>query len=78
MTNPYRMKRLGIINHVGGIWTAETFDTVEAGQACIDAYSRRWPSMDLSRHRVVPVRVTVSLIKPKAPAINQQAGGREP
>jgi len=65
MTKPYRMKRLGIMNRVGGIWTAETLDSEDIAREYIATYARRW-SMDLSRHTVVPVNVTVSAIKPRA------------
>jgi len=63
---PYRRQRLGIVNHVGGLWTPETFDTVEAGQAYIAATMRRNPTWDLTNHKVVPVRVTVSVVKQPA------------
>ena len=64
MTKPYRMQRLGVVNHVGDVWSPETFDSVEGGQAYIDRAKRQNPTWDLSNHRVVPVRVTVSVVKP--------------
>lgn len=63
MAKPYRMQRIGILNHVGEIWTPETFDNEAAAMAYIANYTRRWPSMDLSNHRPVPVRVTVTALK---------------
>ena len=65
MAKPYRMQRIGILNHKGGIWTPETFDTVEGAQAYIDAYQRRNPRMDLSNHRPAPIRITLSVAKAK-------------
>ncbi|MEN5229032.1 hypothetical protein [Brevundimonas naejangsanensis] len=68
MAKPYRMKRIGILNHEGGIWTPETFGTKDAAQAYINNYQRQNPNMDLSRHRPATVRVTVSLIKSTTPS----------
>lgn len=62
----YRAQRFGIMNHVGGIWGPETFDTAENAQAHLDTYRKDWATVDLSRHKVVPVRITVSLISEKA------------
>lgn len=56
MSGPYRMQRLGIVNHVGGIWTPETFDSVEAGQAYIARAQRQNPTWDLTNHRVSTLR----------------------
>ena len=64
MTTPYRMQRIGILNHEGGIWTPETFDSNEAAQAYIDRTKRQNPKWDLSNHRPAPVRVTLSVVKP--------------
>ena len=66
----HRSRRFGIMNHIGTIWTAETFDTeMEASDHLAmkraDWLSRGWG--DLSRHRVVPVRVTVSPIATPSP-----------
>jgi hypothetical protein len=74
VTKPYRMQRIGILNHEGGIWTPETFDNVAQAQANIDRFQRHNPRMDLSRHKPVPVRVTVSLIKPTPPAAQSEGG----
>lgn len=67
MAKPYRMNRIGILNHEGGIWTPETFDSSEVAQAYIDAQQKRWPSMDLSRHRPALVSVTLSVAPSVAP-----------
>lgn len=75
MTKPYRTNRIGILNHTGDIWTPETFETVDQAQAYIDGYQRRWGlGLDLSKHKPVPVRVTVSLIKPTPPAAQSEGG----
>jgi DICT domain-containing protein len=66
MGKPYRIQRIGILNHVGGIWTPETFDSNEAAQAHIDRVQRRNPTWHLSKHKPAPVRVTLSIVKTKA------------
>ena len=59
---PYRANwRYGIVNHLGGIWTPETFDTALTADRYICAQASANPTWKLSRHKVVPVRVTVSL-----------------
>ena len=66
MSEPYRMKRLGILNAQGGIWTPQTFDSDLDALAYIDAFKRKFASPpDMSHHTIVPVRVTVSVIKPR-------------
>jgi len=59
MTKPYRAKRFGILNHVGDLWTPDTFQTEAEAKAYIRSH---WLGDKLSRHKVVPVRVTVSVI----------------
>ena len=50
----------GILNGVGQPWTPRTFDTEDAAQDYITDYSYAFPGeIDLTKHRVVPVRVTV-------------------
>lgn len=61
---PYRMQRLGILNHVGGVWTPETFDNRDAALAYIARAQKQNPTWDLSNHSVAPVRVTVTPVKP--------------
>ena len=66
MTKPklYRCDLFGIENHVGTVWSPRTFETAEKAQAYLDAQraecKRRW-NMDLSEHRVAPVKVTIKL-----------------
>lgn len=60
---PYRARRFGILNHLGGIWSPETFDTELAARSYINAQQLANPTWKLGRHRVVPVRVTISEIK---------------
>lgn len=59
--------RFGIINHLGTIWTPETFCTAQLAQAYLDRQRATWPGGGdgLRRHKVVPVRVTVTPIKPR-------------
>lgn len=63
---PYRTtKRFGIQNHIGGVWTPQTFETAEAAQKYLDECRSWWPKRDgdgLGRHKVIPVRVTVSAL----------------
>lgn len=64
----YRAKRFGILNHLGGIWTPETFSTPTGAQAHLEKARATWAEdRELLRaHKVVPVRVTVSEIRPRA------------
>jgi hypothetical protein len=57
------MQRIGILNHVGCIWTRVTFDSNEAAQAYIDRVQRHNPTWHPSNHGPAPVRVTLSVIK---------------
>lgn len=57
--------RFGILNHVGGIWSSETFNTMERAQAYLDKQREEWPGGAdgaLKNHKVIPVRVVVSAI----------------
>lgn len=59
----HRANRFGIMNHVGSIWTHETFENVVEANAFLAAARAEWKLKgwgDLARHRVVPVRVTVT------------------
>ena len=53
--------RFGILNHIGTIWTPETFETED--EAARYLARRQNQHSDLRRHKVVPVRVTVTPIK---------------
>lgn len=62
----YRAQRWGIINHVGTIWSPETFETREQAQAYLDAQKADlWFrfKMDLSKHHVAKLRLTLSIPK---------------
>jgi hypothetical protein len=59
---PYRMHRFGIQNHVGGVWTPETFGTIDAAQRYLDNARNRGGFGPLPKHKVVRVRVTVSIV----------------
>lgn len=52
----------GIINHMGEPWTHKTFGTRVAATAYLDAQQAINPTWKLSKHRVVPVSVTVRAI----------------
>jgi hypothetical protein len=60
---PARMsiRRWGIKNHVGGVWTPETFATELEAKGYLKAKSAYYDG-DLAKHKVVPVRVTVSIV----------------
>ena len=51
--------RFGIMNHLGGIWTVQTFNTELFAQRYLDEQRRIWPGNRLRKHKVIPVRVTV-------------------
>lgn len=64
---PLRVKRFGILNPWGDLWSYETFDTVDAAGAHIAQFWKFSKDTDVSKFRVVPVRVTVSVIaEPKS------------
>jgi len=66
---PYRYDELfGILNHVGDLWTFETFKTRKEANDHIARVQRQQLTWDLSRHRVVPVKVAVSVSKRKDPS----------
>ncbi len=52
--------RFGVMNHLGGIWSPRTFDNAQEAMDYIRAENQSWPSMDLRKHKIVPVRVTVT------------------
>jgi len=60
-------KRYGILNHIGGIWTPKTFDTESEARRYLKSQMPLYG--DLSRHTVIPVRVTVT-------ALRSRDGGR--
>ena len=53
-------QRWGILNHLGGFWTPENFDTERQATAFLDRWKRDNPKMDLSKHKVIPVLVTMT------------------
>lgn len=60
---PYRAERWGILNHVGGIWSPENFDTEAQAQTYLEQQrkSQTWGRINLSRHRVAKLRLTLSI-----------------
>lgn len=56
-------KRFGIMNHVGGIWTPNTFESAEGAQKYLDDERSHFPRNGLKNHKVVPVRVTITPLK---------------
>lgn len=66
LSKPYRATwRFGILNHLGDVWTPETFSTENEAAKYLAGYQAANKFMSLGRHRVVPVRVTVSLLRSK-------------
>lgn len=57
---PYRVSRFGIQNHVGGVWTPETFQTPAEAQKYLDKMRPVYGGLT-KKHKVVPVRVTISV-----------------
>jgi hypothetical protein len=55
----YSADRFGIQNHLGGIWTPETFKSAEDAQAFLDNSKKNWKGNGLDRHKVIPVSVTI-------------------
>lgn len=58
-------KRFGIMNHLGDLWTIKTWDKAEDAEAYKAEYMKKSVHCDLRAHRVVPVRVTVTVIRAK-------------
>jgi hypothetical protein len=54
-------RRFGILNHLGGIWTPETFETEDGANGYLKAQASKFDG-GLPKHKVVRVRVTVSVI----------------
>lgn len=65
---PYRdQSRWGILNHVGSIWSPENFGTKEEAESYLEREQAKWRRNgwgDLSRHKVIPVRLTLSALPP--------------
>lgn len=63
---PARGKAYGILNPYGDLWTYEHFQTVEAAEKHVRDYWAGFPTLphDLAAFKVVPVRVTVSVLPP--------------
>ena len=60
----------GIMNHVGSMWTHDTFPTEEAANKALEDHRAEWKRRgwgDLGKHRVVRVNVTVSPKSEKTP-----------
>lgn len=60
-----RADLFGVRNHVGSIWSSRTFQTRADAQAYLDGEREEWRRKgwgDLSRHAVVPVKVTIKEI----------------
>lgn len=53
-------ERWSILNHLGELWTPENFDTERQATAFLDRWKRDNPKMDLSKHKVIPVLVTMT------------------
>lgn len=76
---PYRADWLfGILNHVGEVWTPLTFRSEEDAARHIAWVNQSYPAWDLSRHRVVPVKVTVSVSNRKDGSSQKDSTGDRP
>lgn len=62
---PYRHKALGILNPYGDLWTPEFFSTEAQAREHLESFWAKTPEKN-DGFKVVPVRVTVSVIKAKA------------
>lgn len=62
----YCADRFGVLNHVGDIWSPETFETSDQAHKYLANQQAANPTWSLNRHQVIPVRVIVSAIKPTA------------
>lgn len=51
--------RYGILNQDGQLWTCETFNSIEAAEKYKNLKQSEFRSADLSKHKVVPVLVTI-------------------
>lgn len=72
---PARGKAFGILNPYGDLWTYEHFPNEASARAYVREFWATVPdhNQDLSKFKVVPVRVTVSALPPPP----HDAGGRE-
>lgn len=64
---PVKADLFGIKNHVGSIWSSRTFQTRAEAQAHLDEERVEWARKgwgDLSKHHVVPVKVTIKEMIP--------------
>lgn len=60
-----RADLFGVKNHVGSIWSSHTFQTRAEAQAYLNREREEWARKgwgDLSKHSVVPVKVTIKEI----------------
>ncbi len=63
---PYRACRFGIQNHWGCVWTSETFQTPEQARKYLEQQRPKYGGLT-KKHKVVPVRVTISIIRSRVP-----------
>ncbi len=59
---PYRARRFGIQNHLGEVWSPETFQTPASAEAYLERVRPHYNGLT-KKHKVVPVRVTVSIAR---------------
>ncbi|MFG1429356.1 hypothetical protein [Roseixanthobacter glucoisosaccharinicivorans] len=57
---PCKAERWGILNHVGDMWTPDTFETKDEAQRYIETYAKKF-GIELSNHKPVRVIVVVSV-----------------
>lgn len=54
--------RYGLLNPWGALWSPETFGSIPEALSYLKAWSAHY-NIDLSKHTVAPVRVTVTPLK---------------
>ena len=57
---PYQMKRFGILNPYGDIWSPETFSTEAEAKRHVENFWRGTKRTNLSAFKIIKVNVTVA------------------
>lgn len=52
----------GILNNLGTFWSHNYFDSMGEAVEYIQLFQKNYPACDLSKHRVVPVKMTMQQI----------------
>lgn len=66
-------RAFGILNRYGEPWTPRSFDTEELARKYLLDYQHNYPCpLDISRHRIVPVHVTITPVRVTITPISQK------